>query len=172
MSYDYILGIDPSGNFDEGKGTTGWCLYNAKDNKISEVGFISALPYKTTEEYWHEHIHLIRLLHSAHPNLIVVIEDYVLYASKAESQTNSRFETPKVIGIMQQYCWLKYIPYTLQLASLVKNRWTNEILLHKGIIEKRGSKMFIPNGMVPINRHTLDSIRHATHYATFKNKEV
>ena len=40
--YKYTLGIDPSGAYKEGKGTTGWCLLNNKNNKLTAVGTIKA----------------------------------------------------------------------------------------------------------------------------------
>ena len=81
-------------------------------------------------------------------------------------------ETPKLIGIIQHYCWLMKIPYYMQLASEVKNRWTNDILMHKGVIYTRNSRHYIDaNCKQYINRHCIDAIRHAMHYDTFRNKK-
>ena len=125
------------------------------------------------EDYWHEHIRLIEKYKELYgTKMIVVIEDYLLYANKAQEQTNSRMETPKLIGILQHFCWLCDLDYYMQTASEVKTRWTNDILAHSGyiVVKNRGHAM--PNKPdVLINRHCLDSIRHAVHYKTFKNKE-
>ena len=42
--FKYILALDPSGNFSEGKGITGWCLMNDKGELI-ETGVIKATTY-------------------------------------------------------------------------------------------------------------------------------
>ena len=46
-----ILAIDPSGNFTEGKGTTGWSLLD-ENMKILACGQILANNYKCKEAYW------------------------------------------------------------------------------------------------------------------------
>ena len=56
--YDYILAIDPSGNFNEGHGTTGWSLIDYNTNLI-ECDYISAIGYDCSEEYWNAHVELI-----------------------------------------------------------------------------------------------------------------
>ena len=93
MSYKFILGLDPSGNFYEGKGTTGWCIFNTSENKIIKAGSISAKDFKSQEEYWFAHIDLITDANKKYKKkLIVVMEDYMLYPNKAKSQVNSRMK--------------------------------------------------------------------------------
>lgn len=166
-----ILSLDPSGNFSEGKGTTGWCLFNKTKMEIVETGSISAKDYQSSLDYWDAHIKLLKdticFTETNEATLEVVMEDYLLYRDKAENQINSRLETPKLIGIIQYVLWKTYgIKVSFQLASQVKPRWTNDILLHKGYIGKSYSFYIAPNKK-RLNRHVLDSIRHAVHYATF-----
>ena len=169
MQYRYILALDPSGNFNEGKGTTGWCLFNAVNNTISKIGSISASDYKCMEAYWNQHLILIKDYIKKYNNeLIIVFEDYILYESKMKSQIHSRMETPKIIGIMQWYCYTHNIPYAMQMASEVKNRWSDKILLHKKYIIEKGNKFYLPNNM-PLNKHNKDAVRHAIHYNVFRN---
>ena len=73
-------------------------------------------------------------------------------------------ETSKLIGIIQLWCYNHNIPYAMQLAATVKSRWTDEILHYKGYLKKSGLRY-------TVCEHTRDSMRHAVHYATFKNKE-
>ena len=47
--YNYVLALDPSGNFHEGKGTTGYCLLDANENKIIEYGYIPSIESKSEE---------------------------------------------------------------------------------------------------------------------------
>lgn len=174
MNYKFILGLDPSGNFYEGKGTTGWCIFNTLDNRVIKAGSISAKDFENQEGYWFAHMDLITDTNKKYKKkLIIVMEDYMLYASKAKDQINSRMETPKLIGILQLHCYSNGIPYVMQTASEVKKRWTNVILHYKGYIKEYKRGYTIPGTKEKIDRHCLDSIRHAVHYATFKNeKEV
>ena len=170
--YDLILALDPSGAFNEGKGTTGWCLFDANQMLPLETGFINASKFDSMEAFWDAHIKLINITRADHENgkFIVVIEDFLLYAHKAEAQINSRMETPKLIGVLQHYCWAVGFDYIMQTASEVKTRWTDEILAHKGYLVPRGKGYALKvNPNKAINRHCKDSIRHAVHFATFKN---
>lgn len=172
MQYKFILALDPSGSYFEGKGTTGWCVYNADINCISLAGFIEARRFNTRLGYWDSHLALLQKYHERYKdNLHIVIEDYRLYASRADSQINSCMETCKLIGILQYYCEANNISYNMQLAAAVKTRWTDEILLHKGLIVHKNKKYTLPDRKTIVNKHACDAIRHAVHYATFKNKE-
>lgn len=162
----YILAIDPSGNYNEGKGTTGWCLYDTHSDKVIKFGIIKAVKYNRQEDYWRAHLDLIDGL--AGFGYTLVLEDYMLYANRAAEQTNSRFETPRLIGIIQYECYVRGINLVFQTASAVKLRWANKILVHKNIIEERGSSYYLSD--TRLSEHCIDSIRHAVHYATFGNK--
>lgn len=174
MKYNYILAIDPSGSFYEGKGTTGWCIFNAKDNVVSVTGTIRASKFDSMPQYWDAHLQLIQRFHNKYKNeMIVVIEDYLLYAHRVDSQINSRMETSKLIGLLQYFCWSKQIPYYMQIASKVKNRWTDAILHYKKYIVIKGRYYYLPlNSKKTLTIHNRDAIRHAVHYATFKNGGV
>lgn len=172
-TYKYVLALDPSGNFTEGKGTTGWCVFHADKMEILESSSLSAVGYHEMEQYWDAHLQLINNIRKRYGHeIIVVIEDYLLYATKADNQINSRMETPKLLGLLQYHCWNKRIAYHMQTAAEVKNRWTDEILVHKGYLEKHGNGYSIPRVQKVINRHSKDSIRHAVHFATFRNKSI
>lgn len=171
--YRYILALDPSGNFHEGKGTTGWVLMHC-DKKLIDIGTISAKDYHKAEEYWDAHIKLINKYYRMYnQSLIVVMEDYILYKSKSKNQINSKIETCRLLGIIQHYCWKKHLDYSLQLASTVKDRWADEILLHENILRKNKRKWIHRQSGIQINsEHTRDAFRHAIHYTTLKNKEL
>ena len=171
--YENILALDPSGSFYEGKGTTGYCLYNIKRNEFITCGSIFAKHYSSMEEYWNAIINFVITTCLDTPNTFVVCEDYLLYANKLQDQINSRMETPKFIGVLQYVCWYNKIPYYMQTAAEVKRRWDNHILEHKGYI-KPYRRSYIPtSGNNPTyTHHTLDAIRHAIHFATFNIKKV
>lgn len=169
MAHNYVLAIDPSGNFYEGKGTTGLCLFNANKNRIVDTKSISAKNYNDWFDYWKAVIDYIITACYKYKSIIVVIEDYTLYATKAASQINSKMETPKLIGVLEYYCKTKNIQTVLQPAHMVKNRWTNNILMHHGYIKNLNNRIYTSNNK-PVDRHAVDAIRHAVHYSIFKNK--
>lgn len=169
--YDYVLAFDPSGNFTEGKGTTGWVFMDANERLIQR-GYISAKDYSCPEEYWEAHLELIRKHYREHQyKLIVVIEEYVLYRDQSLGQTNSKMETCRLIGVMQHECWRLKQPYSMQLASSVKDRWSDELLLREHIIfDDRGKLTHTDSGMSLSLNHTRDAFRHAIHYVVTRNK--
>lgn len=171
MNYKNILAIDPSGNFEEGKGTTGTCLFDCVDNCIDSTKDIHASAYKTKEEYWQAHLDYIKRVLELVPKTIVVIEDFTLDPRRAMQQSHSKMETPKIIGILQLYCQQNGIPYKMQRAVDVKTRWADPILEYKKYIIKKNRMYYLPDRVNPISRHCKDAIRHAVHYAIFYNKE-
>lgn len=164
----FILAFDPSGNYDEGKGTTGWCLYDTDTQRIRKVGVIRASNYDSVYTYWQAHLKLIDDMMGY--DLTIVIEDFLLYSNRADSQIRSRFETPKLIGVLQFECYMRGLDVVFQLAATVKTRWSDDVLAHKGIIEERtdGYYLFDKN----LSDHIKDSIRHAVHYATFRKAGI
>jgi hypothetical protein len=174
VNYKTVLSIDPSGSFYEGKGTTGWCLFDAINMEVLDIGTIHAADYDDMEAYWDAHIELIKEISQDFlpERILVIIEDYVLYKDSAQVQTNSRMETSKLIGVIQHYCWRFKIHYWMQLAAEVKPRWSDSILEHKGILVKQKGRYIVSNRyrQIATNGHIRDAIRHAVHYCTFKNK--
>lgn len=156
-----VLAIDPSGNFNEGKGTTGWCMITDL-KEIIYTGQIKAENYDTVYDYTLAHI---RIIEELKPD-IVVLEDFKLYADKAMNQINSRFETPKLIGVLEFICSKHMIPTYLQSASEVKNRWKDDILVYNNYITKLNNRYYINSKL--ISEHIRDSIRHGVHFVTFK----
>lgn len=172
---NYVLGIDPSGAFHEGKGTTGWNLFDCVNFKVLEVGTISAKDFSSRDDYWEAHIKLIRkYLKQYGFDVAVSIEDYILYRHCAESQINSTFETIQLLGVIKHYCWSNAVTCNLRSAVIAKQRWTIPILVHKTIIIPCGSVLkasYIcecrPDSI--LCDHEIDSIRHSIHYSAFEN---
>ena len=170
--YNYILAFDPSGSFKEGKGTTGWVLMD-KDERLLERGYIPASDYKCAEAYWNNHVVVLEKYYKRYRGqLIVVIEDYVLYRDRSASQTNSQMETCRLIGVLLWKCWQLKQPYTLQLASSVKHRWSDELLLRENIVHYEGRNLIHTQSGLSLGLiHTRDAFRHAQHYAVCRNKK-
>lgn len=175
MKPRYVMGIDPSGAFKEGKGTTGWCIYDTKEKIVREVGTIKAMEYECDHYYWHEHPTVIESYRKLYDNkkgtdFVISIEDYILYKNKASAQVNSAMETSQLLGIIKHYCWNEGIPYYIRPAVLVKKRWADKILEHKGLIYKKGRRYHVKECPKPIYDHERDAIRHAVHCAYFELK--
>ena len=165
-----VLALDPSGAYNEGKGTTGWCLMDTKTKEVIHKGALYAEEYHTDIDYWKAHLDLVRRYEGEFPmQMAVVIEDYLLYAEKADSQINSRFETSQLIGVLKYWCTDKGIPVYMQTAGEVKNRWANPVLQGKGIIALKGRTYELCCLRKHINRHELDALRHALHFSYFYN---
>lgn len=171
-----VIAIDPSGNFTEGQGHTGIAIFNKDTKAVQYVTEIKAEHYCNRCDYWQAILKFLQLqLVRYHINdkglhtLTVVVEDYLLYADKLEAQTYSKCETPRLLGILEYWCYSRNIPIVFQTAALVKKRWSNEILLHKGILTKE-NKCYRFDGE-PISEHCRDAIRHGMHYITFKGAE-
>lgn len=171
MKYKYIFAFDPSGNYNEGKGTTGWVLMDWNENLL-ERGYISAEQYSCAEEYWQGHVDLIYKYNKRYRGqLIIVVEDYVLYRDRSVDQTNSRMETCRLLGVLQYHCWRLKQPYTMQLAASVKQRWADELLCREGILYRTGHKFVHNKSGLDISLiHTRDAFRHAIHYVVTRNK--
>lgn len=163
-----IIAIDVSGNWNEGKGTTGLC-YADKNGKLLTVNQISATDYKSPEAYWNAHLMEIKE-NSVWINdpLEVVMEGFRLYSHKKNEQVNSQFETPQVIGVIRHWCYANGVPLKIQFASEVKTRWSDKVLEAKGIIEvknKIATRRYF-NGQL-LNNHKTDAIRHMMHYISY-----
>ena len=171
-NYEFILALDPSGSFKEGKGTTGWCIMESLADKIVKTGNISAKKYNQQESYWQAHVTLLKENQKKYKTrLIIVIEDYLLYGDKAQNQINSRMETSKLIGLLQYQCFVQKLPYIMQTAGQVKSRWADKILHHKGYLKYYKKKLVLPSTEEYIDNHCKDAIRHAVHFNTFKNNK-
>lgn len=162
----YVLALDPSGAYKEGLGTTGWCLLDQQTKKIVKFGTIYAGDYSCQFKYWNAHIDLIDSFAGYHPT--VVIEDYLLYGTKADAQINSRLETPQLIGIIKYETYKRGLFIYIQTALQVKVRWNDDVLVHKNIIQKKDNSYYL-NELL-LSSHIKDSIRHAYHYMTYNSK--
>lgn len=167
----YVLSFDPSGEFTRGKGTTGWCIMDCLTTEVLQIGTISARDFDEKYAYWDEHIQLIRRMYKQYGSKLgVTVEDYILYKQRVDAQINSNFETCRVIGIIEHYCWSNMINCNLRFAVAAKTRWTDEILEHKGIIKPCLGGYIVDCAKDHLlATHELDAIRHAAHYTAFEN---
>jgi hypothetical protein len=169
LKSDRYLSFDPSGNYEEGKGTTGYTL--VENGRIIKLGEIKASESGSAEEYWNKHLILINEFAPAQ----VVFEGYRLYHHKgmnASKQANSVLETPQLIGVLRWYCSSIRLPYTIQYATDVKKRWSEEILVSKGLLNQLTNNRGISYlfGTEVTSPHMRDSLKHMCHFMKYKIK--
>ena len=174
MRAKYIIGIDPSGAFNEGKGTTGLAVLNATTNEIAYTGWIAAVNFPTLEAYFDAHIEWLADCVHRYQDVVVSIEDYILYADHATAHTNTHLETSQLLGLIKWWCYKNNIVYTIRPAAAVKSRFTNNILKREGyVVERRGGKLFTKVRMSNnLSNHELDAIRHAAYCYKFELKHI
>lgn len=169
MKYKYIIALDPSGNFEEGKGTTGFCLFSCDKKEIIFTTTIKASDYKSKEDYWHAHINILKKFTTLYKNAIIVMEEFTLNPRRALQQSHSRMETSKLIGVIQLACAEQGWNLKMQLPVEAKSRWPDSVLEHKHLIKRIQRGHALLSGQI-ISRHEKDAIRHAIHYNSFYNK--
>ena len=162
-----VLAFDPSGNFSsrEGKGVTGWALF--ENGKLKNFGRLSAESYNFVENYWDAHLAEIwyQMNNCNFEDCAVVCESYKLQPTKAMQQSWSALETPQLIGAMRMYSWKEInVPFVLQDPS-IKARFSDEVLVKMGIAEKRGNKYYVL-GHSTVD-HERDAIRHGLYYLKY-----
>lgn len=161
-----IIALDPSGNWNEGKGTTGIC-YMSDQGKPIEVDEIHAGNFSSPESYWTAHT----LCLEGHSFAEVVMEGFRLYATKKNEQVNSQFETPQLIGVIRHHCFINHIPLKITYAVEVKLRWSDDVLERKGYIYKKNGRRYLTATDQQLNNHKTDALRHALHYYRYGRKE-
>lgn len=162
-----VLAIDVSGNFKEGKGTSGLCYMDR--GEIISLAELKASNFDVAEAYWDKHTEAIEV---ADPD-VLVIEGYRLYnhrGMKASSQANSELETPQLIGALKLYCHKHNIPVVIQYAHEVKSRWSEKVLVAKGYLEAKNGNRYHFKGE-PTNDHKRDALKHALHYWRYGDHE-
>jgi hypothetical protein len=164
-----IIALDVSGNFKEGKGTTGIATFTG--NAPYTCAEIKASDYRQAEGYWEDHLQYLNRYRLDGEPLEVVMEGFKLYGHKSKQQTNSEFETPMLIGIIRHWCYENYIPLKIQFASDVKTRWSDKVLEAKGIIEIRNGNRYLVATGQPLNNHKTDALRHGMHYITYTREK-
>ncbi len=154
-----VLAIDPSGNFEEGKGTTGYVLMQVNDDlsyDVIEVGQIQAGAYLTRLDYWGAHMQLLKPKYANH----VVMEDFRLYnhsGMSAATQSHSLMETPRLLGLLEHTCHLTKKSYTMQMAAQQKP-WSDSILVTLGFLERVGKRYYLKDKQV--NDHQRSAFKH------------
>ena len=161
-----VLAIDPSGNFEEGKGHTGlaWS-FGDWDNVV--VKSINAKDYKKRIDYWKAVVHYVEdLAGKASPlnKVHVVIEKYV---TRSNGFTTGKVsETAMLIGVLIYTCEIHGIPYTMQSPSQAKVRYSDDLLCsYFSKMDKKGNRYYFDGKCT--NDHERDALRHLAFYKNY-----
>lgn len=160
-----VIAIDISGNFEEGKGTTGYCIGN-EEGTINEIGEIRASDYNSRMEYYDA---LMKLVFEDRQIDVIVCENFRLYKHKAQAQVHSLLETPRIIGALEYTAWKNVKPIYFQMASDVKSRFSDEIMLEKNIIQKHKNTYYF--NFIKTNDHMRDAMRHYYYFTKYRLKK-
>lgn len=141
---DEIIAIDP------GK-TTGFVHFEV-DMTAEKYPFI---PVEMHEIEWDEHwsffLSLQRTLSISNPdNIVVVVENFRLFAHEAVHQINSDFPSSQIIGVCKYITITNGIELVLQMAN-VKRQFSGKDI----------DKWFKPDVQLPTSLHVRDAISHA-----------
>lgn len=158
-----VLSFDPSGNYFEGKGTSGYAI-SLDLHLPHKLGDISANDYESRQAYWFTHKELIE---TVFPD-VCVIESYRLFGHKSKEQIGSSLETPMLIGYLEMVCYELDIPVVIQDPT-TKSRHTDDILVKAEIVEKKGQKYYYKGEMT--NLHKRDALRHNLYFTKYGVKK-
>lgn len=158
-----IIAIDPSGNFDEGKGTTGLAVLWFEDGKLRvKLDEVKASKFHCKEEYWDMVISDIRLYKKTTRASTLVVENYRLQMNKAMQQSWSELETPQLIGVIRYMNHMYLGMHWEEQSPSIKSRFADDVLVNMGILKKRGNRYYFQGGTT--NDHMRDALRHGLYY--------
>lgn len=152
-----IIALDISGNFKEGKGTTGIAIGDTETGTI-HLDEIKATDFESDVDYWDGVIDVVATSMADH----VVIEHYILYNHKALQQSYSELETSQLLGALRFACHQFLMPVTLQKASEAKGRFPDRVLQAKKYLDEKNRF----DGR-PTNAHKRDALRHLLYFTKY-----
>lgn len=164
------IAIDPSGNFEEGKGHTGIAIIDDCDWENVKVLSISAKDFPSRHSYWWNIIHTIGR-NSKLGETQVVIESYVTRMNGFTIGKQS--ETAMLIGVIVYRCETLEIPYTFQAPSAAKSRFKDELLpkyYPKLVLDtSTGKNRYLYDGKI-ISDHIRDAMKHLLYFKRYKER--
>lgn len=163
-----ILSIDPSGNFESGKGRTGIAMAQIEKLQdppmIINVNTIAAKNYGTRFDYWsavRQEILLLNEIKSKKHTLHVTLENFVVRSNGFTTGTMP--ETIRLIGVLEYTLEKENISYSFQTPSAVKTRFNNDVLLRVVPGLTKTGNYYRLHGDI-INDHERDAIRHLLYF--------
>lgn len=169
------IAIDPSGNFEDGKGHTGIAMMSDNDWNSVVVESVYAKIYPNRHSYWQAVIQFIEnVQRCTEDDITVVIESYVTRSNGFTIGKQS--ETSMFIGAIVFTLENLNIPYVFQTPSAVKTRFKDDLLC------KYYPKMMCIESATGVNRyfydskitsdHIRDAMRHLLYYKRYTEYKI
>ena len=164
-----VIAIDPSGNYEEGKGITGYIeadVFEDGTYTVTDVGSINSEDYPSRIKYYEAHKMLLQDV------ALVIIEDYRLYnhaGTKAAVQSYSLMETPRLLGVLEYMANDLQTPIVWQMAHQMK-AFDENVLVERGELIKKGNRYQLRDGLA-VNRHERSALKHFLKWFHTKRKE-
>ena len=166
----YIF-IDPSGNFESGKGHTGIATIEGDDTTFDwdtlKVSSVSANDYPTRYEYWKAVCSCIYDPCINADNTTVIIESFLIRTDGI--LMGSMPETIMLIGALAYQLDAFGITYTFQSPSTAKSRFKDHMLPHliPGMTHNSSTHRYYLNGKC-INDHIRDALKHLLYFQKYR----
>jgi hypothetical protein len=163
------IAIDPSGNFEEGKGHTGVAIIEDNDWEKVQVFSVSAKDFPSRHAYWNTVLGIISTYRDDATN--VVIESYVTRMNGFTIGKQS--ETAMFIGVLVWYLEHWDIPFTFQAPSAAKSRFKDELLPKYypklELDTSTGKNRYKYDGKL-VSDHIRDAMKHLLYFKRYKEK--
>lgn len=164
------IAIDPSGNFEEGKGHTGVAKVVDDDWGSVKTLSINAKDYDTRCQYWSAVRKVIMDMALTGITTQVVIESYV--TRNVGFTIGKMPETAMLIGVLVYFCDMYKIPVYFQSPSQAKTRFKDDLLVkHIPNLERRATGYYYLRDKM-INDHERDALRHLVFFKRYKEFKV
>lgn len=153
-----VISFDPSGNFSQGKGTTGYVrsyiVFKDKlDKKMQffEPKEIKAKDFSTAEDYQSKHLDLI----DPQKVSVVLVEDFIGNPQKRGALFGSKFETAQMVGFLKRESNTKGI-FLKVFPNNYGKTMKHDTLVALGILTKEDGKYYW-NG-IKVSKHIRDAM--------------
>ena len=163
------LAIDPSGNFEEGKGHTGIASMKNGNWDTVSVSSVNARDYETRFKYWTAVKKVIQDYVLEGEQLQVVIENYVVRANGFT--TGKMPETAMLIGVLVYFCEMHNIPVYFQSPAHAKSRFKDELIpTYIPSMKLVGNKYYL--GPKLTNDHERDALKHLLYFKRYREYKI
>ena len=161
MTYVFV---DPSGDFEKGKGHTGIACMQDDDWNSLEISSIYAGSFRTRHDYWKAIIDKVTSYERT-DNLRVIIESFVIRSNGF--LIGKMPETIQLIGALVYQLEELGIQYSFQSPSQAKSRFKDELLPdYIPDLERRSNGFYYLKGKI-INDHVRDALKHLLFYKRY-----
>lgn len=164
------LAIDPSGNFEDGKGRTGVAGIDGNDWNTVFTKSVNADDYKSRFEYWNAVKKVIQDYAIEKIPVQVVIESYVVRANGFT--TGKMPETAMLIGVLLYTCELNNIPVYFQSPAQAKARFKDDLLpsyIPRLTVNEK-NRYYL--GTKLTNDHERDALKHLLYFKRYKEYHI